>query len=84
MGIARCLPAGVADNVVSYAGQPWSEAGSCASGSSIANLDDVSEDTITALTQGAYDNKFIMGFQRLTDLRKFYSHPRRAMPAHLT
>ena len=71
MGIANTLP--LLDSEInlisSYVGSPWSVVGSCANGTDIANMEDVSDDMIFIMTHGRYDTRYLTICQKLFDGR---------------
>lgn len=62
MGVANSLPVNenAVDLISSFVGRPWSVVGTSNGGAyDIANMDDVSESTISILHQGKYHEGFI-------------------------
>ena len=70
MGIAATLP--LLDNCVDEISclarrDAWSVGAACGSGTDIANMDDVSDDIITILTDGQYDHIYIQALINSSD-----------------
>ena len=75
MGIAVTLPLldNCVDEISCFARRDaWSVGATCGSGTDIADMDDVSDDIITILTDGQYDHTYIQALMKMSDNHSFH------------